>query len=264
MKVYIAVDSEGQACVTRDSGQDGGYGTFQAEYNRRRATEETAAAVAGARDGGAGDILVHDCGFVRGHTPVGLTLLYDELPAGIRIALGGAAMKTVAAEGFDAAFLIGHHAMAGTEDGVMAHTFSSVTIERMVLDNRPVGEIAIEALQLGAPGIPVVMVSADEAGCREAQEWLGDIEVAPTKKGLSTHAAISLHPHDACEMIRNKAAAALRRLGDFAPFQLPGPNELRVDCFTEEQARERARRAGGEFAAPRSYVVRTQNPLHLF
>ncbi len=112
MKVYILVDSEGQACITREKGPDRAYGTFQAEYNRRRATEEAAAAVAGAQKAGASDILVHDAGFVRNHTPVGLTLYYDELPRGIRIAMGGSPIKAVAAEGFDAAFLIGHHAMA--------------------------------------------------------------------------------------------------------------------------------------------------------
>ena len=264
MKVHIVVDSEGQACITRERGPEGVYGTFQGEYNRRRATEEAAAAVAGARQSGATDILVHDAGFIRGHTPVGLTLYYDELPAGIRIALGGAPVKRVAAEGFDAAFLIGHHAMAGTDDGVMAHTFSCVSIRRMLLNDRPIGEIGIEALQLGALGIPVVMVSADEAGCREARDWLGDIELAPVKEGLSMHAAISMHPRDACDLIRDKAAAALRRIDEFSPLRLPGPLELRVDCFTEAQARQRAQRAGGELVGTTSYVVRSDDPTDLY
>ena len=60
MKVYIVVDSEGQACITRERGAEGRYGTFQAEYNRRRATDEAAAAVRGAQEAGASDILVHD------------------------------------------------------------------------------------------------------------------------------------------------------------------------------------------------------------
>ena len=264
LKVYIAVDSEGQACLTREEGPDRAYGPFQAEYNRLRATEEAAAAVTGAQYAGATDILVHDIGFVRSGTPAGLTLYYDELPRGIRIAMGGAPVKAVAAEGFDAAFLLGHHAMAGTADGVMAHTFSSVTIEEMFLNGKPIGEIAVHALQLGVFDIPVVMVSADEAGCREAKEWLGNIELAPVKKGLSTHSAISLHPKDACDLIRSKAKLALQRLKEFAPLKIEGPLELKTNCFTEEQAQVRAQKKGGQLVGPRSYVVQSQNPLDLY
>ena len=205
MKLYIAVDTEGEACITRESSATAAYGTFQADYLRTVATREAAAAVEGAREAGADDIVVHDSGFIRGVTPIGMVLRYDELPRGIRIAMGRAFMKAVAAEGFDAAFLLGHHAMADTPGGVMAHTFSPVTIKGMALNGRPIGEIGVEALQLGALGIPVVLVTADEAGCREARDLLGDIELAPVKRGLGLHAAVSMHPDDACDLIRRKA-----------------------------------------------------------
>ena len=60
MKVYILTDSEGQACVTRERDARTVYGPWQGEYIRRRATEETAAAIEGAREAGATGILVHD------------------------------------------------------------------------------------------------------------------------------------------------------------------------------------------------------------
>ena len=261
MEVYIGVDSEGSACVVRERDPKTVYGTYQADYIRRRATQEAAAAVEGAREAGATDVLVHDIGFIRGATPVGLVLHYDDLPRGIRIALGGAPIKRVIDDSFDVAILLGHHARAGVEDGVMAHTFSSVAVENMWLNGRQIGEIAIEALQIGAFGVPVVMVSADEAGCREAIEWLGDVETAPTKKGLATHWAVSLHPQDACDLIRAKARAALERLHDFAPFTLDPPFELQVDCYTDEQARQRAQKHGGAMIGPRSFLIRTDTPL---
>ena len=262
MKVYILVDSEGEACITRELVGEK-LGVFQGEYIRRRATEEAAAAVAGARDAGATDILVHDTGFIRGLTPVGLTLHYDDLPRGIRIALGRAAIGQVAAEGFDAALLVGYHAMAGTEGGVLAHTYSIVTIRDMTLNGRLIGEIGLQALQLGVFGIPVVMVSSDEAGCAEARQWLGQIQCAAVKRGLSAHAAVSLHPQDACDLIRSKAAAAVRRASESSPLTIPGPYELRVRCHTEEQAQTRNAKAGGEFVPPASYVVRSDSPLDL-
>ena len=261
MRVYIAVDSEGSACVVREKHPDHVYGTWQADFIREQATAEAAAAVEGARDAGADDILVHDAGFIRGASPVGLVLHYDRLPRGIRVCLGGVRVKDAVDSSFDAAVLIGHHAMAGTEDGVMAHTFSSAAVKGMWLNERPIGEIGFEALQIGTFGVPVVMVSADEAGCREAKEWLGNIEVAPTKRGLGTHQAVSLHPQDACDLIRERTAAALARIGEFRPFSLPPPFEQRLECYTPEQARARCERAGGTMTTPSSFVVRTDSPL---
>jgi D-amino peptidase len=193
-------------------------------------------------------------------------MYYDDLPRGIRIALGGAQVREVASqEHFDAAFLIAHHAMAGVADGVMAHTFSSASIERMTLNGRPIGEIGLESLQLGALGIPVVMVSGDEAGCREAREWLGHIELAPVKKGLATHKAVSLHPKDACDLIREKARRALERLEEFSPLTMDGPFELRVDCFTGQQAVGRAqRRPESQRVGPRSIVRTADSVLDVF
>ena len=211
MKLYICVDSEGQGAITREKDPVSVYGPWQAEYNRRRATDETTACVEAARDAGADEIIVHDCGFIRGVTPGGLTLHYDELPRGIKIVMGGAGLLSVIDETFDGVILLGHHAMAGTPDGVMAHTFSSAEIADMRLNGRSIGEIAMEALQFGSVGVPVIMVSGDDKACSEAKEWLGGIETAPVKHGLGTHQALSLHPKDADDLIRDKTVAAIEK-----------------------------------------------------
>jgi len=177
--------------------------------------------------------------------------------------VGPTPIRDIVDDSFDAAILLGIHAMAGVQDGVLAHTFSSVGIENMWLQGRRIGEIGILALVLGAYDIPVVMVSADEAGCREAEEWLGPIETTPTKKGLSTHAAVSLHPEDACELIRQKTKAALGRLQDFKPLKLEPPYELRTDGYTEEYARSRAEKKNGKMVGPKSFVVTADDPREL-
>ena len=195
-------------------------------------------------------------------SPAGLILHYDELPRGIRIGLGGVPLHLVVDASFDAVILLGHHAMAGAEDGVMAHTFSSLEIENMWLNGRRIGEIGMEALIFGSFGVPVVMVSADEAGCLEAQEWLGDVEVASVKKGLGPHWAISLHPADADDLIREKVSTALHRLSDFKPLAIAPPLELQVDCYTEEQVQ---RRIGLESEVtrigPKTFVIRADSVI---
>ena len=264
MKVYIAMDSEGSACVVGDARPDGRTGPWQFEYARRRITEEAAAAVEGARQAGATDIVVHDVGFMRGHAPGGLIMHYDELPRGIRIALGVAPIKSVCDTTFDAAFLIGHHARAGVPTGVMAHSFSMVSIDRITLNGREIGEIGIESLQIGAFGVPVVFVGADEDGTREAREWLGDIEVAATKKGLGYHGAVSLHPADACDLIRSCAARAIERLDEFKPLHIAPPYEMEIVTRSEEAAEMRVKRHGAKRVGPRTVIKRTNDPLELW
>ncbi|MAE67081.1 MAG: hypothetical protein CMJ18_22705 [Phycisphaeraceae bacterium] len=266
MRVYIAVDTEGEACVVGHGAGGAETGPWQFEFVRRQATAEAAAAVEGARRGGATDVLVHDVGFLRDHAPAGLNLHYDQLPRGVRIALGVAPMKQVVALGFDAALLIGHHARYGVDDGVMAHSYSMASLRHLTLNGRPVGEIGIESLQIGALGVPVVMVSADEAGCREAKQWLGDVEVAPTKQGLTYHGAVSLHPDDACDLIRTRAARAVERAanGEFKPFAIDPPYELRIETRTIAAADHRMQRHNAERAGPRTVVKHTDDPLELW
>ena len=91
----------------------------------------------------------------------------------------------------------------------MAHTFSSATLQRMVLNDRETGEIGVEGLQIGHFGMPVVMVSAGEAWCREAREWLGDAEVAPTERGLDTHLHHHQHGHESRTRSRSAGRAFL-------------------------------------------------------
>ena len=261
MKIYICVDSEGQGAITREKDPVSVYGPWQAEYNRQRATDETTACVEAARDAGADEIVVHDCGFIRGVTPGGLTLHYDELPRGIKIVMGGAGLLSVIDQSFNGVILLGHHAMASTQNGVMAHTFSSAEIADMRLNNRSIGEIAMEALQFGSVGVPVIMVSGDDKACNEAVDWLGNVETAPVKRGLGTHQALSLHPKDADDLIREKTAAAIGRIADFTPLVIPPPYELEVECFTEEIAAHRATLPLTQRSGPRTVVLKTDNVI---
>lgn len=264
MKVYIGVDSEGEACVVGEPGQGGETGPWQFEYCRRRATEEATAAVEGARKAGATDIVVHDQGFMRGYAPGGTILHYDLLPRGIRIALGAIPVQKVVDSSFDAAMLVGFHARAGVASGVMAHTFSMVSIEKIEMNGKEIGEIGIEAMIMGGFDVPVVMVAGDEDATLEAKEWLGDIEIAPVKKGFGYHQAISLHPADACELIRQKAERALRRLHEFKPLKLPPPYEMKITTRSEEGAEIRVKRHNAERIGPRTVLKRTNNPLELW
>jgi len=55
--------------------------------------------------------------------------------------------------------LLGYHEKALTPGAVLAHSYSSLTIQGMWLNGREVGEIGMDASIAAEHGVPVVMVS---------------------------------------------------------------------------------------------------------
>jgi D-amino peptidase len=126
--------------------------------------------------------------------------------------------------GTDGAILLGYHAMAGTPDGILCHTQSSRKGNRYWYNDRESGEIAQSALILGHYGIPVIMVSGDEAACREAREFLGgEIVTVPVKKGYSVQFGSLLAPETAHERILSGAMEAVENVEEQKPFRMSLP-----------------------------------------
>ena len=92
--------------------------------------------------------------------------------------------------GVDAALFVGMHAMAGTRDGVLAHTVSGSSWWRLRFNGVEVGETGINAALCGTWGCPVLLVTGDEAACREGKELLGaGLTTVAVKKGLGRFSA---------------------------------------------------------------------------
>ena len=122
---------------------------------------------------------------------------------------------------FDVALFVGYHARAGHPRGTIAHTYSGAPIETR-LAGRPTGEYGLNALVLGAWGIPVGMVAGDDALATEVEAWLPWAERVVVKTADGTTSAASVHPSVACERVREGAARAVSRLatGTDAGFRL--------------------------------------------
>ncbi len=75
-------------------------------------------------------------------------------------------------DGSEALILLGYHARALTPSGVLAHTYSSASIQRMRLNGRDVGEIGVDAAIAAERGVPVVLVIGDDKTLAEAAEWV--------------------------------------------------------------------------------------------
>jgi D-amino peptidase len=226
MRIYISVDMEGVAGVVHEDQTDPIDPRHAGEYNRfrRLMTSEANAAVEGARAAGAIRILVNDSHWLMRN------LLAEELHPAAELLSGGPKLRSMVEGvdlGFDAAMFVGYHAMAGTAHAVIDHTYTSI-VHQVRLNGRPAGELAINAALAGIHGVPVVLVSGDQALAAEAKGLLGDgVEAVVVKYAVGRFAARSVSPAESCRRIREGATAALRR--KHQPLKLEPPIRLEVE-----------------------------------
>ena len=162
--------------------------------------DETNAAIEGALAGGATDILVNDShGSMYNLLPVALHPAARVLQ-GQKAVVDGRRRPGPGA-GFDVALFVGYHARAGHPTGTIAHTYSGAPVETR-LDGRPTGEYGLNALALGAWGVPVGLVAGDDALAEEVEAWLPWAERVVVKTAAGGHAAASVHPAVACDLVR--------------------------------------------------------------
>lgn len=210
MRVYISVDMEGIGGINHPHPTD----PADRRYPESAALmiAEANAAIEGALAAGATDVLVNDSHWSM------TNLLPAELHPAARVLQGEKAWSMVAgaqpgADGtpaFDVAIFVGYHARAGHPTGTIAHTYTGRPVETR-LDGRPTGEYGLNALVLGAWGIPVGMVAGDDALAGEVEAWLPWAERVVVKTVDGGHSAISVHPTVACERVRAGAERAVRQ-----------------------------------------------------
>ena len=218
LSVLVSVDMEGVAGVV--TGEQLGPAGFEYGRFREFMTREAVAAVEAAKAAGATEVVVADA---HGN---GQNLLIDQFPPDVRIIRSWPRRLGMVAgvdAKVDALVFIGYHAGTNNQAGVRAHTFSSANLTRVALNGTNVTEGSWNAAIAGHFGVPVVMISGDDAAIAEVQKAVGNIEAAETKRTLGFHAANTLTPQASVDLIRRRVAAALGRRQDFKPYRVPGP-----------------------------------------
>jgi D-amino peptidase len=233
MRVYVSVDMEGVAGVVHEDQTDPIDPRHAGEYNRfrRLMTGEANAAIQGALAAGADRVLVNDSHWRM------MNLLAEELHPAAELLSGSPKARSMMEGvelGFDAALFVGYHAMAGTGHAIIDHTYTD-RVHECRLNGRPVGELGINAALAGTYGVPVALVSGDQALAAEARALLGpSVETVVVKHAVGRFAARSVAPAEACRRIREGVTAALGRT--HAPFVLPAPLRLEVDFELTQMA----------------------------
>lgn len=217
-KIFISIDMEGLAGVVTDAQ----LGPTGFEYQRFRGfmTDELLAAIEGAREAGASEILVADA---HGN---GQNVLIERLPDDVQIVRAWPrplAMVHGIDDTFDGAIFIGYHSSTTNTEGVRAHTMSSANITDVKLNGVSVPEAGVNAAIAGHFGVPVIMISGDDAIVEEARSLIGDMEAATVKWASGFHSAKTMTPAAGASLIREKVKAAVGRIEDFKPYRLDGP-----------------------------------------
>jgi len=209
------------------------YGFKEFEEGRVQVTEDVNAAIRGLRAAGAAEILVADS---HGSGGPNKNIIPEKLERNVKLFQEGPVykrLKEAADESVDAAVFIGFHAMADTKDGFLRHT---ITLDpRIRINGKPVGETAIDAYALAEHGIPVIMVTGDQALIREASTYLPGIETVQVKTSSDCKTTKYLPPLEARGLIETAAKRALSRIDEFSPVQIAVPIETDVSFLKKEQ-----------------------------
>jgi D-amino peptidase len=259
MRVHIISDMEGVAGIVKWEQVNGGDAMF--EEGRRLYTEEINAAVRGAKAAGGTEIVVMDChGAGKGWTFNSLVpdLLDPDCDFVVQEEWTG--YTDFLEQGCDAALFVAMHAMAGTPDGVMNHTVSGSQWWSLEFNGTAVGETGINAALCGHFGCPVLLVTGDEAACREGRALLGDgLTTVSVKQGLGARSARQIPPARARGLIEDGARRALSDVSAVQPYDPGRPCEIRVVYNGTDQPDRLRHRSGVERVDGRTIVSRADD-----
>lgn len=217
MKIFISADIEGIAGVVHreHTSRDG------REHDRARMlmTEEVNACIEGALSCGAKEVVVNDShGTMRNLIPEALHPYGDYITGSPK----PLAMMEGIDPSYDAAIFLGYHSRMGNE-GVLNHTFHGGVIENIRINNKDMGEFALNAGIAGHFGIPVVLVTGCQHTATEALDIIPGIETAVVKRTINRQSARNLSPQRAQNLIKEKTIASLSRISEIQPVSMQGP-----------------------------------------
>lgn len=225
LKIYVNTDLEGIS------------GVFKFDQTREKDTPlniqaceyfmgDVAAVVRGLIDGGATEVIVLD-----GHGTQ--AVIPHLMEPGAKYITGkprpGAGNLSLLDSSFSAMVMVGFHAMMGTPDGVLNHTQSSRSENRYWYNGVESGELAQNALIAGYYGVPVIMVTGDEATCREARKFFGEnIVTVATKRGLARESAVLYPFEETRKALYEGAKNAISKIPLCKPYRIKEPIQVKV------------------------------------
>jgi D-amino peptidase len=252
--VFLITDAEGVGGVCRQEQTDP-----KDPEMRQLLTGEINAAVDGFLAGGADEVIVWD-----GHDG-SQTLSTLTIHPKARLIMGGLGPSMLMERRFSAVAYVGQHSKANIRAGIMAHSYSSLGIQNMLLNGKPVGEIDVIAAMAGHFDTPVIMLSGDQAAADELREIVPGAEFAVVKEGIGRYTCISMSATSARDTIKEAARRSVAKIGSIKPYIIPGPVTLQVEYTTRNSLPVGAElRTGAEVLDDRTIRYRAKDVLEVW
>jgi D-amino peptidase len=227
LKVLMSVDMEGiTGIVNGDHVSAAGK-----DYNRARLwmTQDTNAAVQGALDAGATEIIVNDSHGTMRNILIESLLRPAQLISGAPKPFG---MMQGIDEDIDAVIFIGYHAKVGTENAVLAHTMSSGRVFDVRINGESMNEGSLNAYLAGYFDVPVVFVAGDRAAVDQIRGIVNpDMPGVAVKEAYGRQTARNLPLMKAHEVIRAGVKDALLRRDGIKPYKVSGKITLEMEFY---------------------------------
>ncbi len=230
MKIFISADMDGCAgvAVPRQCDMD----NVDYELARRLMTDEVNAAIAGAFEAGASEVLVNDS-----HSQQ-INLLPDRMDPRAELILGRpkrAGMFCGLEADTAGAMCIGYHAGA-SRNGVLAHTVDGAVYAAIRVNGLDCAEATLYGGYAGSLGVPVILLAGDDQLKLQCEPQFPGVRCVVVKQAMGNRAARSLSPELACNRIRAAAADAVRNIATIKPLVIPGPHRLELDLMNVAMA----------------------------
>ena len=219
--VFLITDAEGVAGICRQEQTDS-----KDPELRQLLTGEVNAAVQGFFDGGADEVIVWD-GHGGSQTLSALTI-----HPRAKLLIGGLGSTMTLERSYAAIAFLGQHPRANVRRGIMAHSYSSLGIQNMRLNGKPVGETETRAALAGAYNTPVIFLSGDDAAVAEFRSIIPDAEAVSVKEGLARYTCITMSAEAARQSIREHARLSVAKIGAVRPYRINGPVTIEIEYTT--------------------------------
>jgi D-amino peptidase len=244
--VFMITDAEGVAGICRQEQTDA-----KDPELRQLLTGEINAAVEGFLEGGVDEVIVWD-----GHDG-SATLSISTIHPKAKLMMGGAGLTMTLERAYSGVVFLGQHAKAGVRAGIMAHSYSSLGIQHIRLNGKPVGETETRTMLAGWYKTPVILLTGDQAAVDEMKVLVPEAEVAAVKEGLARHTCVSLSAQSARTLIKDAAKRAAAKIGKIQPYRVEGPVTIEIEYTTRNSLRINAAEAlGGEVVDDRTIRYR--------
>ncbi|UZH06076.1 M55 family metallopeptidase [Heyndrickxia coagulans] len=231
MKIFISADMEGISGVATNQQLKT---NFEYQRFRKLMTADVNAAIEGAFNGGATEVVVAD-----GHGNMS-NILIEELDQRARLVSGSNRVMCQLEgldESFDAVMFVGHHGReGGSAKTVISHSLAGVCVNEMKINGKVVGETEMNAYVAGAFGCPSIFISGDDVYVNEVKETLPHVESVVTKKAIDRFSAELVHPEVVCKEIKEKAEIAVKHAKNQEPLKIEGSTTFEIEFKGPQQA----------------------------